>query len=255
MYGFCPLASGSKGNLIYFGTKNTKLLIDAGISGRATKQKLEEIGVGIDEIDAILISHDHSDHIAGLKVLAMKHDIPVIANAETAKGICQTLGCCPSFKIFETGEAFSFEEIKIHPFSVQHDTVDPVAFTLEVDNLKIGICTDLGFPTTLVRNRLRACDYLYVEANHEPDMVHACSRPMVYKQRVLSRSGHLSNEMCAQLLEEVVHDGLKHIHLAHLSQECNSPMHALEAIKKKIGESIPVSVAHQDHISQAVSFA
>lgn len=235
MYGFCPLASGSKGNSIFFGSKNTKILIDAGISGKATKQKLEELQINIDQIDAILISHDHSDHIAGLKVLAMNHHIPILANGETAKGICQLLGGCPHFKIFETGERFEFGDLMIHPFSIQHDTVDPVAFTIQVDGLKIGICTDLGYPTTLVRNHLKGCDYLYLEANHEPAMVHACSRPMVYKQRVLSRNGHLSNEACASLLAEVMHDGLKHVHLAHLSQECNSPMHALTAVRKKIG--------------------
>lgn len=254
MKGFCPLASGSKGNSIFFGTQNTKILIDAGLSGRATEKKLEEIGVSLSEIDAILISHDHSDHIAGLKMLALRHNIPVLANSETAKGIYAALGECPKFSIFQTGEDFTFGDILIHPFSIQHDTADPVAFTLSVDNLKIGICTDLGFPTTLVRSRLQGCDYLYVEANHEPAMVHACSRPMVYKQRVLGRSGHLSNEMCAELVAEVMHDGLRHIHLAHLSEECNTPQHALAAVKKALKRSLPISIAPQHQLGEAIHF-
>jgi phosphoribosyl 1,2-cyclic phosphodiesterase len=254
MYGYCPLASGSKGNCIYFGSKKTKILIDAGISAAATKRRLEEIKVSLEEIQAIIISHEHSDHILGLKTLAFRHGIPVFANAETAKGIYAVLGMCPQFKIFTTGETFIFEDIEIHPFSVQHDTVDPVAFILKTGGLKIGICTDLGFPSTLVRMHLKGCDYLMVESNHEPSMVHASSRPPVYKQRVLSRSGHLSNEACASLLVEVMGENLKHIHLAHLSQECNSEITALETVKKKIGDQIEITIASQTQIGKPVYF-
>lgn len=254
MEGYCPLASGSKGNCLYFGSKNTKILIDAGISGRATKRKLEELEVELDQIQAILISHDHSDHIQGLKTLAFRYGIPVLANSETAKGIYGTFRECPQFKIFTTGESFTFGDIEIHPFSIQHDTVDPVAFTLKTDGVKIGVCTDLGYPTTLVKTHLKECDYLVVEANHEPSMVHACSRPMIYKQRVLGRSGHLSNEACGSLLEEVMHERLKHVHLAHLSQECNSPQTALAKVKEKIGERIPIKIAPQREIAEKVVF-
>jgi phosphoribosyl 1,2-cyclic phosphodiesterase len=254
MEGYCPLASGSKGNCTYFGTKKTKILIDAGISGAATKRKLEEIGVDLDEIQAIVISHEHTDHISGLSALALKQGIPVLANAETAKGICSMLGKCPKFKIFTTGEPFSFGDIDVHPFSIQHDTVDPVAFTLKTENLKIGICTDLGFATTLVRIHLKECDYLMIESNHEPRMVFASSRPQANKQRILGRNGHLSNEACAHLLEEVMHDKLKHIHLAHLSQECNSEATALEIVKKKIGESVEISIAPQTSIGKPITF-
>ncbi len=254
MEGYCPLASGSKGNCLYLGTKKTKILIDAGISGRATKRKLEEIGVELDEIRAILISHPHSDHIQGLKTLAFRYGIPVLANSETAKEIFGIFRECPQFKIFTTGETFTFEDIEIHPFSIQHDTVDPVAFTLKADGIKMGVCTDLGYATTLVKTHLKECDYLVVESNHEPSMVHACPRPMYYKQRVLGRSGHLSNEACGELLAEVMHDGLRHIHLAHLSQECNSPETALERVKEKIGEKVPVKIAPQTEIAESVLF-
>lgn len=252
--GYCPLASGSKGNCTYLGIGKTKILIDAGISGSATKKKLEEIGVSLEEIEAIVITHEHSDHIDGLKTLAFRYGIPVFANSATAKGIYAALGSCPQFKIFTTGESFTCGNIDIHPFSIQHDTSDPVAFTFRSDGLKIGICTDLGFSTTLVRSRLMGCDYLMVEANHEPSMVHACSRPQVYKQRVLGRSGHLSNESCAQLLAEVMGDQLKHIHLAHLSQECNTPQTASDAVKKKIGEQIEISIAPQNKIGKQILF-
>jgi len=255
--GFCPLASGSKGNSIFFGSSETKILIDAGLSGRATTARLAEIGVELSEIEAILITHDHSDHIQGLKTLACKFGIPVLANAETAKGIYALLGICPKFHIFTTGESFQFKDLKIHPFSIQHDTPDPVAFTIETGGVKVGFCTDLGFATTLVKKRLEGCDYLYIEANHEPHMVHACNRPMVYKQRVLSRSGHLSNAACADLLAELVHDELKHIHLAHLSQECNNPQTAIDTVKKRLealGRDIKVSIAPQEKVGDAIHF-
>jgi len=255
--GFCPLASGSKGNSIFLGTDETKILVDAGISTRATKNKLAEIGISIEDIDAILITHDHFDHIQGLRVMAYKMGIPVFANQETAKGIVNTFHDCPNFKIFSTGETFEFKDLVIHPFSIQHDTLDPVAFTIKTDDLKLGFCTDLGFVTSLVRNQLQNCDYLYLEANHQPSMVHSSARPMVYKQRVLGRSGHLSNEACGQLLTEIAHSGLKHVHLAHLSEECNTPETALSVVNEALenqGIKLNLAIAHQNHVCSPILF-
>ncbi len=258
---FCPLASGSKGNCLFLGNSNTKILIDAGISAKSVELRLAEIDVDLTEIDAILISHEHSDHIQGLKVLAYKLGIPILANHETAKGIVEAFHDCPKFKIFCTGETFEFGDLEIHPFSIQHDTPDPVAFTIKVDGYKLGICTDLGFVTTLVQNQLQECDFLYIEANHQISMVHACARPMLYKQRVLGRSGHLSNEACGQLLGQIHHAKLKQIYLAHLSSECNTPETALKIIseileKKGIGSQTGVEIctAPQDKISRAIHF-
>lgn len=255
--GFCPLGSGSKGNCIYLATPKTKILIDAGLSGKATKERLAEIGVDIGDIQAILVTHDHGDHIQGLKAIAYKYQIPVFANNETAKGIVDHFQECPKFKIFSTGETFEFGDLCIHPFTIQHDTVDPVAFVIRFDNLKLGFCTDLGFATSLVKKQLEGCDYLYVEANHQPSMVHASARPMVYKQRVLGRSGHLSNESCGQLLAHVAHTGLKHVHLAHLSSECNTPETALKVVGEILqqhGIDLDMCTAPQEKISKAIHF-
>lgn len=255
MIGFCPLASGSKGNCIYIGTEHTKILIDAGLSGRAIKQKLAEIDVDIADIDAILITHEHADHIMGLKVLAYNMGIPIIANAETAKGIAEYFKGTTNFKIFATGETFEYMDLEIHPFSILHDTPDPVAFTLQYQNIKMGFCADLGFATSLVEQRLKNCDYLYLEANHQPSMVHACSRPMVYKQRVLGRHGHLSNENCGKLLAKIEHDRLKKVYLAHLSQECNHPQVALDVVRNEIAnKDLELTIAYQEKVSSATLF-
>jgi phosphoribosyl 1,2-cyclic phosphodiesterase len=257
MKGFCPLASGSKGNCIYLGTEHTKILIDAGISEKALQVRLSKINVDLSDIDAILITHEHMDHIQGLKTLAYKKGIPICANHETAKGIVETFHTCPKFKIFSTGETFEFGDLEIHPFSIQHDTLDPVAFTIRVNNLKLGFCTDLGFVTSLVHAQLTDCDYLYVEANHQPSMVYASSRPMIYKQRVLSRSGHLSNEACGKLLAHIYSSKLKHVHLAHLSSECNNPETALQVVREILeqkGIQLDMCIAPQDTISRSILF-
>ena len=258
MIGFCPLASGSKGNSIFVGTKNTRILIDAGISGTQLIERLKEIHVDLDSIQAILITHEHDDHIKGLKFLSeRKVKIPILANAETAKGIFAALGVKPRFKIFTTGEAFEFGDLKVHPFSIPHDTLDPVAFVIEIENLKLGFCADLGYATSLVKKHLELCDYLYLESNHQVSMVHSSSRPEKLKQRILSRQGHLSNEECGRLLASVWHSKLKHVHLAHLSKECNTPEVALEVVAGILQEhsiATPLSIAYQEKISKPILF-
>lgn len=253
MIEICPLASGSKGNCIYLATNDVKILIDAGLSTKATRLKLASIGVAIEDIDAILVTHDHGDHIQGLKVMAYDIGIPVFANHETAKGIVNTFSGCPKFKIFTTGETFEYNDLEIHPFTIPHDTLDPVGFTIRHGNVKMGFCTDLGFVTSLVRQQLKDSDFLYVEANHDPDLVHASKRPAVYKQRVLGRTGHLSNASCAELLLDVAHPGLKKVFLAHLSSECNTSERAFSTVDgtlRKNGIALDISVALQDTVSE-----
>lgn len=253
--GLYPLASGSRGNAILLVTLKAKLLIDCGLSAKALALRLSLFDTLIDEIDAILITHDHTDHISGLNAVAARNNIPIFANMETAKGIARTSKEAFRFKIFTTGDPFRFKDVEIFPFSIPHDTGDPVAFAIHFSDLKIGICTDLGFASPLVKKCLHRCHHLYIEANHEPSMVEASHRPRIYKERVLSRSGHLSNEQCANLLKELLHPQLRNITLAHLSQECNSPKTALEIIRKAIGEETPISIALQDKPSHPILFS
>ncbi|PIS00610.1 MAG: Zn-dependent hydrolase [Chlamydiae bacterium CG10_big_fil_rev_8_21_14_0_10_35_9] len=255
MKGFCSFASGSKGNCIYLATTHAKILIDAGISARMIEKKLNEVNVDISEIDAIIVTHEHSDHIQGLKVLAAKKKIPVFCNADTARGICDNLRIQPNFKIFTTGEPFTFKDLEFKPFTIPHDTLDPVGFTVQYDRHKLGFCTDLGFVTTTVIHSLQNCDYLFLEANHHPDMVMSSPRSPIYKRRVLGRQGHLSNMECAKLIDEVFHAKLKHIHLAHLSSECNHKDLAYKTVKEFLEEKnkkVDVSVALQDATSKKI---
>jgi phosphoribosyl 1,2-cyclic phosphodiesterase len=257
MIGFCPLASGSKGNAIYLGTPKAKILIDAGISAKMIVSRLEEIQVDVRELSAIIISHEHGDHIQGLKVLTSKYNIPVIANLQTAKAIVNHLEMQPQLKIFTTGEPFSFLDLEITPFRVRHDAVDPVAFAIQTNGIKIGICTDLGSVTQEVARSLMGCDILYVEANHEPNLVHASTRPDVYKNRVLGPMGHLSNEACGFLLKTVFHPNIRQVYLAHLSSECNTPEVATKSVSSFLAQhaiTLPLCIAEQETKTAPVLF-
>jgi len=252
---FCPLASGSKGNCIYLKTGETELLIDAGIGIRALKRKLEGLGTSLDKIHAILITHEHGDHVGGLETILKEHQPVLLANRDTAGAIRAEIKSIGPFHLFSTGEPFTFRDLKITPFSISHDTLDPVAFVIEAEGKKIGVCADLGFVSSLVVNYLKGVNVLYIEANHEPSMVHACSRPMRYKQRVLGRQGHLSNQECASLIEKIMHNELEHIYLAHLSSECNSPKKALDVISQVMtSHKATLSLALQDETSHLLEW-
>jgi len=248
-----PLSSGSKGNILLLETETIKLIIDVGISAKIAEQKLQEVGVSFSDVDAILITHEHSDHIKGLETIARRYNLPVFANAETAKAILDAGIQDVQFTIFTTDESFHFKGVDIYPFSIQHDTMDPVAFTFVYQGIKVGICTDLGYVTSLVKAHLEGCHALVIESNHEPSMIHACNRPQVYKTRVLGRQGHLSNDMCCELLTAVAGETLQHVFLAHLSEECNNPELALKKGKAVLGENVNLYLAHQHTISEAVT--
>ena len=257
MEGFCPLASGSKGNATLFSTSSTKLLIDCGISTKSLISKLQAFDLDITDIDAVLVTHEHTDHIQGLKRLSLKFDIPLITTHLTAKAIIKTFGECPKFKIFSSNDSFSLGNFEVTPFPISHDAVDPVAFRLSIQDLHVGVCTDLGYASPIVEHHLKGCDYLVLEANHEPDLVMQSLRSDSYKNRVLGRSGHLSNLECCSLLEKISHPNLKHVHLAHLSGECNREellLQRTEHFLKNQESAVRFSIAYQDKVSIPVYF-
>lgn len=224
---------------------------------RELQKRLSLIQTSLDEIDALIITHEHHDHIAGIKAISAAYNIPIITNYTTAEAIVEALDTCPRFKIFTTGEPFEINDLTINTFSIQHDSIDPIALTLTSNTHTIGICTDLGFVTKTVIHKLKKCNLLLVEANHYPEAVLASSRPDSYKKRVLGRLGHLSNEACAQLLLEVADDTLSQVYLAHLSSECNCPTKALSTMHSFLsprGIELSIDIAPQATIAKLYTF-
>jgi phosphoribosyl 1,2-cyclic phosphodiesterase len=241
----CVLASGSSGNSTFIGTATTRILIDAGLSAKKITERLAEIGEHPENLDAICVTHEHGDHIAGIRVLQRKYRTPVYANAGTLEGIraahkgSHELLCCQ----FATGSAFQIGDLSMEPFSVSHDAYEPVGFVIRNGIGAIGVATDIGIVTNLLRQKLRACDVVVIEANHEESMVHEAPRPWSLKQRILSNQGHLSNRASAELIAEIAGEGLQHLFLAHLSADCNSPSRA-----RRVFETVLAGAGH-DHVT------
>jgi phosphoribosyl 1,2-cyclic phosphodiesterase len=239
----CVLASGSSGNCTFIGTQTTRILIDAGLSAKKTAERLAEIGEKPEDLDAICVTHEHGDHIAGIRVLQKKHGVPVYANAGTFEGIrTARQGGEVTCRQFTTGSAFQIGDLCLEPFSIPHDAYEPVGFVIRSAGSSIGLATDIGIVTNLLREKLRACEVVVIESNHDEAMVHEAARPWSLKQRILSNQGHLSNRASAGLIAEIAGEGLKHLFLAHLSGDCNSPSHARRAFETVLAD------AGHDHV-------
>jgi phosphoribosyl 1,2-cyclic phosphodiesterase len=218
----CLLASGSKGNAILADAGGRKILIDAGLSATEILRRLALVGIAGTELDAILISHEHTDHTRGAGTLARKLKIPLLLSYPTSRELKASLGKVEIIE-FESGYPFTFGELLIDPFPITHDACDPVGFLIECRDGKIGIATDLGIATRLVKDKLKGCRVLVLESNHDEEMLLNGPYPWHLKQRIRSRHGHLSNVESAELLDEIIHSGLEGIFLAHLSEVNNDP--------------------------------
>ena len=231
----CVLASGSSGNSVYIASDNTRILIDAGLSAKQIAVRLEQIGVVPESINGICVSHEHGDHVAGLRVFQKRHGIPIYANAGTLNGIQrQPKAHEISAKVFLTGSPFQIGNITIEPFSVPHDAYEPVGFRLHTEETCVGVVTDLGMSTALIREKLRGCHAIIVESNHDEDLLREAPRPWPLKQRIRSRQGHLSNIDAARLIADCATDALEHVFLAHLSSDCNTPDTALRTVASQL---------------------
>ena len=216
------LGSGSSGNCTFIATSRVKLLLDAGFSRAQTIKRLLAIGESLEDIDALIISHEHSDHVKGLPGLLKKCDILTFIGEATYEALAEK----PVLKRREclrAGEPIQFGDIKISPFSVSHDAADPLAFTLEAEGLKIAYVTDLGVLTGLVLQRMAGSDVLVLESNHDLEMLRLSPYPWAVKQRIMSRHGHLSNESVGKFFEEDFDGKAGYILLAHLSENNNHP--------------------------------
>jgi len=243
----CVLASGSKGNAIFISDGHTSLLIDAGLSGIEIERRLTSRGLDPKAITAILVSHEHHDHIQGVGVLSRRYKLPVYINSKTQKAADSQLGNLHEIKTFECGSTFSVHNLSIHPFSISHDAIDPCGFTVSQNGTKIGIATDLGIATSMVKSHLKECTLLILEANHDEKMLITGPYPWPVKQRVKGRTGHLSNAASKTLLGELQHDELKHVMLAHLSETNNTPQKAVNEVGRALTRCKPrLYVASQD---------
>jgi len=242
----CSIASGSSGNCIYVGHASTHLLIDAGISGKRIEQGLESIGVEPGSISGILVTHEHSDHIQGIGILARKYQIPIYGTVETfcamkkGKTNIGKVDDALFQQVFPEKE-ITIGEISVTPFPVSHDAANPVAYKFYADGHKIGMATDLGVYTEQTMEHLKDSEILYLESNHDVNMLMVGGYPYYLKQRILGAHGHLSNDTAAELLCRLHHAGLQHVLLAHLSKENNYPELAYETVKAellmKVGEA------------------
>lgn len=232
---FCSFASGSSGNCEYIGNGQTNIILDAGISTKRIVKGLEEVNVAPENIDGIIVTHEHSDHIKGLLIYESKYNIPLYATEETLKAIDRydkdNRIDTSLFHPVKPDREFIIGSMSVKPFSTSHDARDSVCYTISDGNVKIGMATDLGTYDNYVLSNLKESDLLFIEANYDVAMLQAGKYPFSLKKRILSEYGHLSNDMSAKLILQLLGRKVKHVFLAHLSKENNYPELAYESVK------------------------
>lgn len=261
---FCSLASGSSGNCQYVGTERTKLLIDAGMTGKYIKDSLSNINVGIEQINGILLTHEHTDHMSGLGVLMRRYKIPLYISEKTWSKLESKVGKVDLnlVHILERLDAFEIGDMEIKSIPVMHDAVDPRCYTLKNGKHEIGIATDLGTVSQEIIDGFKNCDLLMLESNHDEMMLKTGRYPFLLKRRILSEFGHLSNEDAAYVAKELLAFGqVKHILLGHLSKENNFPELAYETVKSVlaqegicVGVDVQLDMTYREHIGKLYQF-
>jgi len=255
MFSLTMLGSGSAGNAALIATDHCRLLVDGGLSARQIVKRLELCGVTPEQLDGVLLTHEHGDHVCGLEVLCRKYHVPIYCNALTAEAIrCGSLDQHRNWRIFRTGSDFSICDITVQTFPVPHDAVEPVGYAFHAGRCGLGFITDLGYATKMLVERLREVHTLVIETNHDEKLLQACQfRPWPVKQRIMSRHGHLSNAAAATVIEQLLPGKIERVVLGHLSRDCNSPelaKGAVQTLLAKCGrESVEVFCADQKEIS------
>ena len=263
----CSIASGSSGNCIYVGSDATHLLVDVGISGKRTECGLGSLGISAKELDGILITHEHADHINGLGVLARKYEIPIYATQGTIRAIRKfgNLGQFDEELIREVkaDEKLTIKDLTVNPMRISHDAAEPVAYRISYGRKKVAVCTDLGIYNDYTVECLKGMDAVLIEANHDVNMLQVGPYPYYLKQRILGERGHLSNENSGRLLSRIIHEELQAIVLGHLSKENNLPELAYEAVRMEItmgdnpynANDFNLQVARRSEVSPAIHIA
>lgn len=230
MFKFCSLYSGSSGNSLFVQTDNTKILVDAGESAKKIETALNSININIDEIDAILVTHEHSDHVKGIGTISKKFNIPIYANKETWEAMPAIAEKIQEKNTFNIEEKFEIGDLKIYPFSIPHDAVNPCGFNLFYDNEKISIATDIGHMDKKIVHNLEGSSFILLESNYDPNILSYSKYPYHLKQRIAGPKGHLSNELAGKTISYLLNTGLKSVMLGHLSKESNFPELAYKTV-------------------------
>jgi phosphoribosyl 1,2-cyclic phosphodiesterase len=261
MLKFCSLYSGSSGNCLFIESNKTKILVDCGPSGKKIVDGLESIDRKIEDIDAIIVTHEHSDHIKSLGLISKKYNIPVYANLETWGSMPEQRDKIDEKNrlLFEANKDFEIGNLLIHSFSIPHDAVNPCGFSIFNGNNKISIATDLGHVTNEVYNNLKESKFALIEANYSPEVLQMSSYPFLLKQRISGPNGHLSNNSSGELIGKLVKDDLKQVMLGHLSKENNFPELAYQTVAEELMnanvdmKSIKLDVASRDNPTKIIN--
>ena len=250
---FCTLFSGSSGNAVYLSTDRGSVLIDCGMSGKQTLEAMSQNGLRPEELQAILITHEHSDHVKGAGILSRRLDLPIYATEGTWQGMEAALGEIPSHHrvVITAGESFFLNDLEIMPFSIPHDANDPTGYRIYTPQASVAVATDLGYFADNVRDAIMGAEVVLLESNHDPDMLKQNAfYPAHLKKRILGKKGHLSNESGAAAAVELAQNGTRHLLLGHLSSENNTPdlayrttLCALERAGAEIDRDVTLNVA------------
>jgi len=261
MFEFCSLYSGSSGNSLFVQTENTKILIDSGESAKKITDALSSINVTPNDLNAILVTHEHSDHVRGLGTFSKKYNVPVYANQKTWEAMPeQEIKITENNKkYFRPLEKFEIGDLKIYPFKIPHDAADPCGFNLAYNNTKISIATDIGHMTSNILHTLEESKFLLLESNYDPNILKYSKYPYPLKERIAGPNGHLPNSDAGKTISYLLNSGLKQVMLGHLSKENNFPELAYktvveELIQSKYNENnLSISIANRSTPSSIIS--
>ncbi len=258
----CSIRSGSRGNAILVWTDKTKLMIDCGISGKAAETGMRQAGISPEELNGVLVTHEHKDHTGGVGILSRRYGIPVFANEGTWAAMEKDLGkIAPEHKkSFSHLQEFSIGDIGISPFAIPHDAADPVGYAMEGEGKKLAIATDIGVLQESLFRAIKGSEAVLLESNHDRNLLDMGSYPLPLKQRIRSQVGHLSNEEAGKAAEFLVRMGVRQIMLGHLSPENNYPLLAEQTVKNALtaagiqpGRDMTLSIAPGDALSQTLT--
>jgi len=239
MFNFCSLYSGSSGNSLFVQTENTKLLIDAGESAKKITEALSLLNVDVTQLDGILVTHEHSDHVKGLGTLSKKYNIPVYANSKTWDAMPEqnTKVLDINHKYFQPSETFEIGDLKISPFEIPHDAANPCGFNIFHEDKKISVATDIGHMTSQIIHKLEDSSFILLEANYDPNILKCSKYPYPLKQRIAGPNGHLANVDAGKTVSYLMKSGLSKVMLGHLSKENNFPELAYKTVVNELIEN------------------